>query len=131
MFNHQAKIYQQALIVLDSSVGAPGLPLSQTSHDNFETDYSGVTLYQPALTEPVGAWVEIDCQITRDAFSSVPVLWASDLGQSYQELGEALSEITELGQEDDWRIEFPLFTIPRDNIASELMRMSFSRPKSF
>jgi hypothetical protein len=130
MFDYSTKIYKQALIVLDSSFGALELPPALIPGSYFGSGYSKVALYEPSLMDSMNTTMDMESQITRTIFSGAPVLWNSDLSQGYQELGEALGEITELDEDDDWRIDPPVYNAAR-YVASELMRMSFPAPRIF
>jgi hypothetical protein len=98
MFDYSTKIYKQALIVLDSSFGALELPPALIPGSYFGSGYSKVALYEPSLMDSMNTTMDMESQITRTIFSGAPVLWNSDLSQGYQELGEALGEITELDE---------------------------------
>jgi hypothetical protein len=130
MFDHSTRIYQQGLIVLDSSVGVPELPPAAMSAGDFGWGFSTLALHAPSLTESISHGVDFDSQVVRTTFSSVPVLWASELTGDYQELGVALREITELDDDDEWHVDPPVY-VAAGYIASELLRMSFPAPRIF
>jgi hypothetical protein len=130
MFDYSTNVYQQGLIVLDSSLGAPELPPVPVSGGQTGWGYSTVALYGPTFPDLTGPWADFGGQIIRTTFTNVPVLWSSELVGGYQDLAEALSEITELDDEDTSRIDPPVYDAAR-YIASELMRMSFPAPRVF
>jgi len=68
--------------------------------------------------------------ILRTTFSSVPIIWDSELNQEYQELGEALSEMTELEEGDEWKIDAPVYNAAC-YVAAGLMANSFPAPRIF
>jgi len=69
--------------------------------------------------------------ILRTTFSSVPVIWESELRQQeYQELGAALSEMTKLEEGDEWKIDPPVYNAAC-YVAAGLMAHSFPAPRIF
>jgi hypothetical protein len=68
--------------------------------------------------------------ILKATFSSVPVIWDWELNQQYQELGEALSEMTELEEGDEWKIDAPVYNAAC-YVAAGLMANSFPAPRVF
>jgi len=69
-------------------------------------------------------------QIVRTAFSSVPTVRQLELQHGYQELGEALSQLTELEEGEDWKIDTPVYDAAR-YVAMELMASSIPVPRVF
>ncbi len=64
-------------------------------------------------------------------FSSVPVIWESELRhQEYQELGAALSEMTKLEEGDEWKIDPPVYNAAC-YVAAGLLAHSFPAPRIF
>lgn len=63
-------------------------------------------------------------------FSSASIASDLELIQKYQELGQALNEMTELEEGEEWRIDSPVYDAAR-YIASELMKMSLPAPRIF
>jgi len=63
-------------------------------------------------------------------FSSVPVIWDSELRLEYQELGKALGEMTEFEDGDEWKIDAPVYTAAC-YVAAELLDNSFPAPRVF
>jgi hypothetical protein len=82
------------------------------------------------LTDPINPGTEIYNRIVRTTFSSVPVLWSSELSQGYQELGQALREMTDFDDDGEWQVDPPVYAAAR-YVAAELMRMSFPPPQIF
>jgi hypothetical protein len=83
-----------------------------------------------SVAGPVYTTPETESLILRDTFSSVPIIWESELSQEYQELGEALNEMTELEEGDEWKIDAPVYNIAC-SVAAELMANSFPAPSIF
>jgi hypothetical protein len=67
--------------------------------------------------------------ILRSTFSSVPLIWRSEL-REYHELGDALSEMTEFDEGDEWKIDAPVY-VAACYVAAELMANSFPAPRIF
>lgn len=64
----------------------------------------------------------------KETISSVPVVSASELLNEYQELGEALTQMSELDPEDEWKIEAPVYEAAR-NVAYFLMINLYPAPQ--
>jgi hypothetical protein len=65
------------------------------------------------------------------AFSSVPVIWDSELRQQeYHELGAALGEMTKFDEGDEWKIDPPVYNAAC-YVAAELKANSFPAPRIF
>lgn len=64
------------------------------------------------------------------AFASVPVVEQSELRTEYQELGLALSEMKELDNDEDFRIEPPVYAAACI-VAVDLMAHAFPPPQVF
>jgi hypothetical protein len=69
-------------------------------------------------------------QILRKTFSSTPVIWQTQLGTEYQDLGEALTQMTELDEGSEWGIERPVYEAACF-VAAGLMVNSFPAPHVF
>lgn len=69
-------------------------------------------------------------QVLRQTFSSTPIIWQSELGNRYEDLGQALSQMTELDDQSDWGIERPVYDAACF-IAAGLMVNSFPAPRVF
>lgn len=69
-------------------------------------------------------------QLLRMSFSSVPVIWQSELDQNYQDLGQALEEMTQLDEADDWKIEQAVYQVACQ-VAVELFANSYPAPQVF
>ena len=120
MLNYTTTIYQQAFVVLNSCYGAPSV-----LGGNF-----GNTILPASSANMVHVVSTTESLVLRTTFSSAPTIWDVELTQKYQELGQALNEITELEEGEDWHIDKPVYHAAR-YIASELMRMSFPAPRIF
>jgi hypothetical protein len=60
--------------------------------------------------------------------STVPVVWESDLLQEYRELGDALAELQQLDDDDEWKIDAPVYDAA-SNVAFVLMMNSLPAPQ--
>lgn len=63
-------------------------------------------------------------------FSSVPIVWQSEINQEYQELGEALGEMTQLDEGDEWKVDVVVYQVACQ-VAAELLANSFPAPRIF
>jgi hypothetical protein len=68
--------------------------------------------------------------VVKETLSSAPSIWDYELAQSYKELGDALGELKELPQDDDWNIE-PAVYNAASYIAAELLSHSYPAPQVF
>lgn len=120
MPNYPATVYRQAMVVLDSSSKLPSTPSSPhapTVQVNFSA--TGFVDVMPPETMILAV------------FSSVPVVWESELRQqAYQELGAALGEMTRLEEGDEWKIDPPVYSAAC-YVAAGLMAHSFPAPRIF
>ncbi len=69
-------------------------------------------------------------QVLRRTFSSTPVIWEPQLGKEYQDLGEALTQMTELDEGSEWGIDRPVYDVACF-VAAGLMVNSFPAPRVF
>jgi hypothetical protein len=123
MSNYPAKVYRQAVVVLNSS--------SQMLPDPSPSPY------EPTVHVMLNATGFMDVTPTETqtliltTFSSVPVILESELRQQeYQELGTALSEMTKLEDGDEWKIDPPVYNAAC-YVAAGLMANSFPAPRIF
>ena len=106
----------------------PGSELPGIGTQNMLQESSGNIRYSGVSTVVGSCGVDLECvtfwppesRILRETFSSVPVFWQSELSQQYQELGEALSELKEIEEEDEWKIDTPVYDVAC-YVAVELM----------
>lgn len=120
------KVYLQPLLV-DSGSQPPKGSTPSALYKNESGSYAFTRQVAPNVSGP-GPMVEN--RIVKMTFSSVPVVSQWELVHNYQELGEALSEMTELEEGDDWKIDPPVYTVAR-YIATELMANAFPAPNVF
>jgi len=118
MPNYIRSIYQQAMVVLDSSHSVSGLPTA---------GYPLIPV-QSNTTE-LGSTPQTESRI-RTAMSSVPVVRGAQLQEEYWELAEALSEMTQLEQAEEWKIEAAVYNAAC-YVAAGLMANSFPVPRVF
>jgi hypothetical protein len=120
MLNYPDKVYRQAIVVLDSSSKLP---------DTAVFPYPQTVQVKLSATGFMGAMPTETLIVT--TFSSVPVIWESELRQQeYQELGAALSEMTKLEEGDEWKIDPPVYNAAC-YVAAGLMVHSFPAPHVF
>lgn len=67
-------------------------------------------------------------QLLKMTFSSVPLVSQSEITQEYQELGEALGEMTHLKEGDEWKIDTVVYQVACQ-VAGELLANSFPAPR--
>jgi hypothetical protein len=92
---YQIATYMQPLLVLS----AP----TETAPD--ENTYEFVsTPVQPGVIAFLAPVTSEQTFIPATTFADVPVVWEQELSSDYAELGEALREMTEVGDDDDWHI---------------------------
>src|SRR6266850_4034826 len=107
-------------------IRADSLPW-ETSHSLiFGSRMVGVT----PNTNLVGNFTKSQNVILGNTFSSVPVIWRQELESQYQELGRALSDLTELQEDDEWQVDRPVYQVAC-HIAAELVAVSFPPPSVF
>lgn len=120
MPNYLADVYRQAVVVLDSSSRLPDTSASQ---------YEGTVQVKLSATGFMDVMPTETLVIT--TFSSVPVIWESELRQQeYQQLGVALSEMTKFEEGDEWKIDPPVYAAAC-YVAAGLMANSFPAPHVF
>ncbi len=130
MLTYHAEMYQQALVVIDSASTSEGL-----SAPNVSNDSAGAGSY-PGLLRPGSPSASTASQpytqtlVLGTPFSSVPVVSKSELSREYQELGQALTEMTELEEGDAWKIETPVYAAACF-VATGLMSFSLPAPRVF
>ncbi len=124
MSNQTDTVYLQAIMV--SSEPAEGIA--------FDTSYADqtyqVTPWKPSSTGIIAVSPQSKGGIVRSIFSNVPVVEYGKLRSEYRELGEALSEMTELDAQDEWKIEAPVYDAAR-YVAVQLMANAFPPPQLF
>jgi len=69
-------------------------------------------------------------QIFRMPVLSTGIIAQTGLSQEYLELGEVLNEMVELEEDNEWRIEEPVYTNAR-RVAAELMAGPYPAPRVF
>lgn len=114
-----AKIYMQSLLV-DSE------PVHQ-SVDNSGTFTT--TIYANSNASRRSVYTAPESQIVR-TFSSVPVVFPTELINDYWELGNALSEMSEVSDPNEWGVEQPVYNAAQF-FAAALMMNFFPAPRVF
>lgn len=122
-----ATVYQQAMVVLG--------PTSESSPNTTSDPAKGYS-YMVHSSSSEFDFVEVplirsESRVLKTCFSSVPVVEQWELSHQYQELGEALSEMTAFeGADDEWRIE-PSVYHAASYVAAKLMEDSVPAPHIF
>jgi hypothetical protein len=108
------------MVILDSSSKLPDTSVSPYAQTvQVKLSATGFTDVMPTETLIV------------TTFSSVPVIWESELRQQeYQELGAALSEMTKFEEGDEWKIDPPVYNAAC-YVAAGLLAHSFPAPRVF
>lgn len=125
MLAYPDNVYQQAVVVLDSTSGSPELLPPQE-------DVSGKYPFTigSSLTGNPNVPLQQASLVLGTAFSNVPVILKSELMNEYQEVGLALSEMNELEEGDECKIKAPVYNTACF-IASVLMAISVPPPRVF
>jgi hypothetical protein len=113
-----ASVRQQTMVILGSGSETISSDPAITYHSN-----SSVSVF-------LDLTIRSESRILKTYFSSVPVIWQWELSQGYQELGEALSELTALEAADEWKIDMSVYDAAR-RVAAQLMDNSFPAPRIF
>src|SRR6266567_7251355 len=71
-------------------------------------------------TVPVNVVSRPENQIVRMTFSSVPFVSHSAITHEYRELGKALAEMTQLEEDDEWKIDAVVYQVAC-HVAAELL----------
>ncbi|SRR5260221_14622905 len=128
MPNVLTSVQQQALFVVPGSE-LPSAPTRMTVQNApVPTTYASSRL--TGVSNDVGGTPRTESRVLRETLSSVAVIWQSELNQQYRELGEALSELSELEEGNEWKIETQVYQVACD-VASELMTLSYPAPRVF
>lgn len=129
MGNLLTKVHLQPLAV----VGGSNIPKLDTPPKQLK-DASGYTYESANVAVSGAAEVSIaprsEDQLLRMTFSSVPIVWQSEINQEYQELGEALGEMTQLDEGDEWKVDVVVYQVACQ-VAAELLANSFPAPRIF
>jgi hypothetical protein len=120
MLNSPVNVYRQAVVILDSSSKLPATSVAACEGTvHVKLSATGFTDVMPTET------------LIMTTFSSVPVIWESELRQQeYQQLGAALSEMTRLEEGEEWKIDPPVYDAAC-YVAAGLMANSFPAPHVF
>jgi len=120
MLNLPININRQVIVILESSSVPP-------------EDYQTAQLDQRVTRSNRGFTVAMNIperQTLRVPVTSAGIIGRSELSQDYLELGEALSEMVELEEDDEWRIDKPVYATAC-RIAAELMAAPYPAPRIF
>lgn len=123
-------VYLQPIVI---EAEASSEPTKVSEHD--EMIFADLAASYPLLKRlssdvPAQIVPAAENRIVRQMFSSIPIIRESELTRDYQELGDVLNELVELGEEDEWKIDAPVFDAAR-YVAAELMALSFPAPHVF
>ena len=120
MLNWLTNIYSQVTVILKPNSVPP---------EDYQADQQGprVILSNSDFTSAVNM---SETQILRMPVSSAGISWLSEQGHEYLGIGEALSEMVGLEEDDEWRIDKPVYTAAC-RIAAELMATPYPAPRVF
>jgi hypothetical protein len=115
-------IYAQPVLVFGTSE-------TSTSSDVGTAEIIGNFIKSDPTVPALATVVPDSSQLLKTAFSSIPFLWKPELHREYQDLGEALEQMTELDDSQD-KIEPPVFGAACF-VAAGLMVGSYPAPRVF
>jgi hypothetical protein len=130
MLSSLTNIYRQAVVVMESSSKLPNTYTPNPPVLDSSGNYARTTQMFPSGSGFVDSSPRTESVVLKTTFSSVPIIWQSELRREYQELGKALGEMTEFGDGDEWKIEAPVY-VAACYVAAELMANSFPAPRIF
>lgn len=120
-------VYHQALIVLNQ--GTTQATFSTNDDADRGTSYSEIHI-QSGSTALSESQPSPQSMVFKETFSSVPVIWESDLHREYQELGVALLEMKSLDGENEHQLDEQVY-LAASYVATELRANSFPLPSVF
>ena len=129
------KVYQQAVYVITTESDLPKLAESQSISVHESSGTMEPLAYPPFVIVssspfPVSSMPISESRVVMQTLSSVPVVLQSDLIPQYLELGDALSELTLLDEDSEWKIESDVYRVAC-YAATELMEHAYPAPKVF
>ncbi len=130
MFSTFTNIYRQAVVVMESSSKLPNTYKANPAVLDSSGNYAYTTQLFPSGSGFVDYSPRTESVTLRTTFSSVPVIWQSELLQEYKELGNSLGEMTEFKERDEWKIDASVYAAACF-VAAELMANSFPAPRVF
>jgi hypothetical protein len=116
-------IYAQPVLVFLTSE-------TSTSSDVGTAEITGNFIKSDPTVPALPTVVADSSQVLKTAFSSIPFLWKPELQREYQDLGEALEQMTELDDDSQEKIEPPVFGAACF-VAAGLMGGSYPAPRVF
>lgn len=128
MIGPETDVYLQPLVIRSTSEST-NLPLPQEPIGDTIPAYS-YTKKSSAIAAFVGDTPIAESQIVRTVFSNVPVIWQSQLAEEYRELGQVLTEMTDLSEDEEWKIDAPVYNAAC-YMALGLMTKSVPAPRVF
>lgn len=133
MGNLLTKVHLQALAVVGGSdvpkLDTPPRQLKDAAGYTYEATYESANVVVSGVAE-VSIAPRPEDQLLRMTFSSVPIVWQSEINQEYQDLGEALGEMTQLDEGDEWKIDVAVYQVACQ-VAAVLLANSFPAPRIF
>lgn len=120
MLNWLTNFYQQVTVILKPSSLPP---------EDYQADRQGIRV-TGSNSDFTSAMNMSETQILRMPVSSSGISWLSEQGHEYLEIGEALSEMVGLEEDDEWRIDEPVYAVAC-RIAAELMARAYPAPRVF
>ena len=135
MRNYLTKVRLQTLAVVGTSdlprVGGQPLPKQlRDASGNTYTSSSSMDSIVSSTNAMIITPVPTTSQLMRMTFSSIPVIWQAELDKDYQELGQALGQMTELNGPDGWTIDPAVYNVA-SRVAVELLANSYPAPQIF
>jgi hypothetical protein len=117
------EIYLQPIIVSSSSTSCSDLAF-EVDGQAFQTRQLGPSQSAIVPSKPH----TLTKSFMKNLFSSIPVISHHELKDEYRDLGNALSEMTQLGENEEWQIERPVFEAAR-YVAGELRGHGIPSPR--
>jgi hypothetical protein len=128
MLTYHTELYQQAFVVLDSASTSGSLSAPLVSKDSAGAgSYAGL-VNSGSAPASTASQPYTQTLVLGTPFSSMSVVHRAELSREYQELGQALSEMTELEEGDAWKIETPVYAAACF-VAAGLMSYSLPAPR--
>lgn len=120
MLNWLTNIYPQVTVILKPSSVSP---------EDYQAYQQGPRVTR-SNSEFTSAMNMPETQILRMPVSSAGIGWLLEQGHEYLEIGEVLSEMVGLEEDDEWRIDKPVYAAAC-HIAAKLMAAPYPAPRIF
>lgn len=123
-------IWLQWMVVASGSVERRGNIIDIMPIQDAAGNYQFISEASSSGVGPAASLSTPEIRVLRKTFRSVPVLWKEELRQDYKELGNALAEMTEVGEADELKIDNAVYK-SACNVAFSLMTHSYAAPTIF